>query len=208
MSAPRRFLVALAGTEDAALPERVAKVVGAGGPDLEMTLLHVRGSGPSGTRHPRPCRSPRTLAPAQEGSDRPSSRGRGRRNSDPAPGGLAGALLGGPARGADRTTRRAGSPGAGDRRRCRPAERGRGHPGRSPANRPDRARAQERGSRGTVRGRPLPRAGSAHPPLDVAHPTQNGTARRAFIPRAQTMPSGRSMAASERNWRSTRTRMT
>ncbi len=46
MSAPRRFLVALAGTEDAALPERVAKIVGAGGPDLEMTLLHVQEAGP------------------------------------------------------------------------------------------------------------------------------------------------------------------
>ena len=46
MSAARRFLVALAGTEDPALPERVAQVVGTGGPAVEMTLLHVAETGP------------------------------------------------------------------------------------------------------------------------------------------------------------------
>jgi nucleotide-binding universal stress UspA family protein len=46
MSAPRRFLVALAGTEDAVLPEHMAKVAGPGGSDVEITLLHVSESGP------------------------------------------------------------------------------------------------------------------------------------------------------------------
>ena len=46
MSAPRRLLVAIAGTEDIGLPDQVAKVVGAGGPDLEITLLHVSESAP------------------------------------------------------------------------------------------------------------------------------------------------------------------
>lgn len=46
MSATRRFLVALAGTEDAALPEQVAQVVGTGGPAVEVTLLHVVETGP------------------------------------------------------------------------------------------------------------------------------------------------------------------
>jgi nucleotide-binding universal stress UspA family protein len=46
VSETRRFLVALAGTEDPALPEQVAKVVGAGGPDVEITLLHVAEAGP------------------------------------------------------------------------------------------------------------------------------------------------------------------
>jgi nucleotide-binding universal stress UspA family protein len=53
MSETRRFLVALAGTEDPALPQAVASVVGAGGagaspggPALELTLLHVEESGP------------------------------------------------------------------------------------------------------------------------------------------------------------------
>lgn len=41
MSEPRRLLVAIAGTEDIGLPDQVAKVVGAGGPDLEIVLLHV-----------------------------------------------------------------------------------------------------------------------------------------------------------------------
>jgi len=41
MSAPRRLLVAIAGTEDIGLPDQIATVVGAGGPDLEITLLHV-----------------------------------------------------------------------------------------------------------------------------------------------------------------------
>jgi nucleotide-binding universal stress UspA family protein len=46
MSGRRRFLVALAGTEDAALPEQVAKVVGPGGPAVEVTLFHVEETGP------------------------------------------------------------------------------------------------------------------------------------------------------------------
>lgn len=46
MSGQRRFLVALAGTEDAALPELVAKVMGPVGPEDEITLLHVAESGP------------------------------------------------------------------------------------------------------------------------------------------------------------------
>jgi nucleotide-binding universal stress UspA family protein len=56
MSETRRFLVALAGTEDPALAELVAAVVGAGGaggaaaipgtPAVELTLLHVQESGP------------------------------------------------------------------------------------------------------------------------------------------------------------------
>ncbi len=46
MSAPRRFLVALAGTEDAALPEQVSEVVGSGGSAVEVALLHVAEAGP------------------------------------------------------------------------------------------------------------------------------------------------------------------
>jgi nucleotide-binding universal stress UspA family protein len=44
MSAPRRFLVALAGTEDAALPEALVRVVGAGA-EVEVALLHVAEAG-------------------------------------------------------------------------------------------------------------------------------------------------------------------
>ena len=46
MSTSRRFLIALAGTEDAGLPEQVARVVGVDGPDLEVTLLHVAEAAP------------------------------------------------------------------------------------------------------------------------------------------------------------------
>jgi nucleotide-binding universal stress UspA family protein len=46
MSVPRRLLVALAGAEDSALPEQVARVVGPGGPAVEVTLLHVEETGP------------------------------------------------------------------------------------------------------------------------------------------------------------------
>jgi nucleotide-binding universal stress UspA family protein len=46
VSAPRRFLVALAGTEDAALPAHLAQVVGSGGSEHEITLLHVAEAGP------------------------------------------------------------------------------------------------------------------------------------------------------------------
>lgn len=46
MSEPRRFLVALAGTEDPALAELVARVVGADVSAVELTLLHVEESGP------------------------------------------------------------------------------------------------------------------------------------------------------------------
>jgi nucleotide-binding universal stress UspA family protein len=49
MSGPRRFLVALAGTEDPALAGRVAEIVsGDGGPaaPMELTLLHVVETGP------------------------------------------------------------------------------------------------------------------------------------------------------------------
>lgn len=46
MSAARLLLVALAGTEDEALPESVAKVIGAGGPAVEIALLHVAETGP------------------------------------------------------------------------------------------------------------------------------------------------------------------
>jgi nucleotide-binding universal stress UspA family protein len=46
MNATRRFLVALAGTEDPALPEQVAQVAGTGGPAVEVTLLHVVETGP------------------------------------------------------------------------------------------------------------------------------------------------------------------
>jgi nucleotide-binding universal stress UspA family protein len=46
MSKPRRFLVALAGTEDPALAELVARVVGPDGSSIELTLLHVEESGP------------------------------------------------------------------------------------------------------------------------------------------------------------------
>jgi nucleotide-binding universal stress UspA family protein len=41
MSETRRLLVALAGTEDAGLPEQVARVVGVATSDIEITLLHV-----------------------------------------------------------------------------------------------------------------------------------------------------------------------
>ena len=37
----RRVLVAIAGTEDIGLPGHIAAVVGSGGPELEITLLHV-----------------------------------------------------------------------------------------------------------------------------------------------------------------------
>jgi nucleotide-binding universal stress UspA family protein len=46
MSAPRRFLVALAGTEDVDLPGLVARVVGPGGPEVEVALFHVAEGGP------------------------------------------------------------------------------------------------------------------------------------------------------------------
>ena len=46
MSAPRRFLVALVGTEDLSLPGLVAQIVGPGGPDVEVALLHVAEGGP------------------------------------------------------------------------------------------------------------------------------------------------------------------
>jgi nucleotide-binding universal stress UspA family protein len=46
VSARRRFLVALAGTEDAALPAHLAQVVGSGGSEDEITLLHVAEAGP------------------------------------------------------------------------------------------------------------------------------------------------------------------
>ena len=46
MSAPRRFLVALAGTEDAALPGLVARVAGVGGEEVELILFHVVEGGP------------------------------------------------------------------------------------------------------------------------------------------------------------------
>ena len=46
MSAPRRLLVAIAGTEDIGLPDQVAAVVGAGGTDLEITLIHVAEAAP------------------------------------------------------------------------------------------------------------------------------------------------------------------
>ena len=60
MSSARRFLVALAGTEDAALPEQVARVVGAGGPEIEIMLLHVAETGPREltTHHPAIRRGP------------------------------------------------------------------------------------------------------------------------------------------------------
>jgi nucleotide-binding universal stress UspA family protein len=48
MSAPRRLLVAIAGTEDLGMPEQVARVGGSGGPDLEITLLHVSEIAPRG----------------------------------------------------------------------------------------------------------------------------------------------------------------
>ena len=41
----RRYLVALAGTEDAALPQLVAQVLGSG-ESAEVTLLHVEETGP------------------------------------------------------------------------------------------------------------------------------------------------------------------
>ena len=46
MSEHRRFLVALAGTEDPALPQQVGRVVGPDGSSIELTLLHVEESGP------------------------------------------------------------------------------------------------------------------------------------------------------------------
>jgi nucleotide-binding universal stress UspA family protein len=46
MSATRRFLVAVAGTEDASLPEQTARVVGAGEPAIEVMLFHVSETGP------------------------------------------------------------------------------------------------------------------------------------------------------------------
>jgi nucleotide-binding universal stress UspA family protein len=46
MTTTRRFLVAIAGTEDVGLPDQVARVVGAGGHDLEITLIHVAETAP------------------------------------------------------------------------------------------------------------------------------------------------------------------
>ena len=46
MMATRRFLVALAGTEDSDLPQLVARVAGAAGGAIELTLLHVEEAGP------------------------------------------------------------------------------------------------------------------------------------------------------------------
>lgn len=46
MTVPRRFLVALAGSEDAALADQVARVLGSDGPQGELTLLHVVETGP------------------------------------------------------------------------------------------------------------------------------------------------------------------
>ena len=46
MSEPRLFLVALAGTEDPALPQQVANAVGPDGSAMELTLLHVEETGP------------------------------------------------------------------------------------------------------------------------------------------------------------------
>ena len=48
MSEPRRILVALAGAEDPALGADVSGMLGAGGPTLEVRLLHVVDSGPRG----------------------------------------------------------------------------------------------------------------------------------------------------------------
>ncbi len=60
MSESRRFLVALAGTEDPALPQQVAKVVGPGASAVEVTLLHVEESGPRelAAYHPAVRRGP------------------------------------------------------------------------------------------------------------------------------------------------------
>ena len=60
MSGPRRFLVALAGAEDAALPQHVAQVLGPGGPGVEVTLFHVEESGPRelAAYHPAVRRGP------------------------------------------------------------------------------------------------------------------------------------------------------
>jgi nucleotide-binding universal stress UspA family protein len=60
MSDSRRFLVALAGTEDPALPQQVAKVVGPGTSAVEVTLLHVEESGPRelAAYHPAVRRGP------------------------------------------------------------------------------------------------------------------------------------------------------
>jgi nucleotide-binding universal stress UspA family protein len=46
MSEPRRLLVALAGAEDPAIVGQLAGALGAGGPSLEIVLLHVVDSGP------------------------------------------------------------------------------------------------------------------------------------------------------------------
>jgi nucleotide-binding universal stress UspA family protein len=46
VTAPRRVLVALAGTEDSALIAQVTQVLGAGGLPIELTLLHVEETGP------------------------------------------------------------------------------------------------------------------------------------------------------------------
>jgi nucleotide-binding universal stress UspA family protein len=54
MSEPRRFLVALEGTEDHSLPGRVAQVVGPGEPAV-VTLLHVVESGPRELAGPDPA---------------------------------------------------------------------------------------------------------------------------------------------------------
>jgi nucleotide-binding universal stress UspA family protein len=46
VTAPRRILVALAGTEDPALVAQVAQLVDAEGSAIELTLLHVEETGP------------------------------------------------------------------------------------------------------------------------------------------------------------------
>jgi nucleotide-binding universal stress UspA family protein len=46
VSDPRRYLVALAGTEDSALPQRIDRVLGTGDSAVEITLFHVVETGP------------------------------------------------------------------------------------------------------------------------------------------------------------------
>jgi len=58
MTAPRRVLVALAGTEDPALVAQVARTLGAGDSRIEITLLHVEETGPRElAAHELPLRS-------------------------------------------------------------------------------------------------------------------------------------------------------
>jgi nucleotide-binding universal stress UspA family protein len=58
VTASRRILVALAGTEDPALVAQVMRVVGAGGSAIELTLLHVEEAGPQDlAAHGLPLRS-------------------------------------------------------------------------------------------------------------------------------------------------------